>query len=132
MNAPATTATTELQDLNRSLDLLLTAIVDLDDQPDRQRSLPPHPGAMTIADMAREYRWDVPTTPAERFMLSIKYDPVGQSLRQAVRRCGERLHEIGGLRAMQDACDRQEDLPGGMHRVNVLDKWFDGIGAWAA
>lgn len=132
MNAPATTATTELHDVNRSLDLLLTAIVDLDARSRRERNLPRQPGPMSVADMAREYRWNVQTTPAERFTLSIKYDPVGQSLRQAVRRCGERIHELGGLKAMQDACDRQEDLAGGMQRVSIVDKWFDGIGGWVA
>lgn len=121
---------TELQEVNRSFDLLLTAIIDLDMGP--KRDLPPSRGAQTMAQIAAEYRWDQPTTDAERFGLKLKHDPVREALCHAVRMLGRRLNEIGGTKAMGDACDRQEDYPNGMRRVSIVDKRFDGIGNWIA
>ena len=130
MNAPVTAKATELQEVERSLDFLITAIIDLDTGP--KRHLPPQLGPMSIAELAKEYRWDAPTTEAERFALKVRYDPVREALCFAVRRLGQRLHELGGLSAMRGACDRQEDFPHGMHRVSIIDKRFDGIGDWIA
>lgn len=131
MNAPtAAPVLTELQEVERSLCFLMDAIIAIDLGP--KRDLPPQPGAMSMADLAKRYRWDAPTTPAERFCLELSDDPVRYALRAAVRKCGKRLHELGGLKAMGEVCDRQEDRPAGMRRIGIIDKWFDGIGGWAA
>lgn len=130
MSEVATTAASELQVVNRSLDLILTAIIELDERP--RRDLPPQPGPRSMAELAEEYAWGRPATVAERFAQRLKYDPVREALCHAVRMLGQRLNEIGGFRALRDACDRQENYPSGMRRVGIVDHRFDGIGEWLA
>lgn len=127
MNAPASTpALTDVQIIDGALTMLLDHIIALDLGP--RRELPPGAGPMTIGQMSERYRWDQQTTEAERFMLKIMDDPVREALTHALRQCGKRLYEIGGLDAMHEACGRQEDLSNGGRRVSILDKRWDGIG----
>jgi hypothetical protein len=122
----------EVQVIDRTLDILMDEIIAIDAGQRNPRNLPPHPGAQSIAQIADEYRWDQKTTNAERFVLKLKYDPVREALTHAVRQIGKRLHEIGGMPAMREALEKQEDRPSGYRRICILDHRWDGIGEWVA
>lgn len=61
-------------------------------------------------------------------------DPVGASLRIGIVALAERLNELGGLAAMARVLDDvvARDVPNEEWRTDILDKRFDGIGAWGA
>lgn len=129
MNAPVTSlAQTEAQKIEDALDTLLSAIIKHDLRP-----RPEEPWNLTMysaGDLAREAIENLARTEEGRFAHRLFNDPVRAALVHAVRRLGKRLFEIGGLQAMQDACDRvsERDPRNWDRRTNIMDKRWDGIG----
>ena len=83
-------------------------------------------GTVTAADI------NLADSEAKEAAEAIVQDPIGESLRASVGWLGERLHEIGGLAAMQDALEAAASAKGdGQYsaRVDIMDKRWNGIGA---
>jgi hypothetical protein len=63
---------------------------------------------------------------------SFERDPIGQSLREGVKRCGEYLWEL--THDTEKMCDSLYRVAGDCgRRISIMDKWWDGIGGkwWA-
>ncbi len=133
MNALVTAEPSERQAIEASLDTILRAITDHDRE--RQDALPlAKPRIFSAADLVSEARADAQRTPAARYTRRLAPDPVRAALKHAVRQIGQRLYEIGGMEALQDACERVADLdPANWGtRTDIIDKTWDGIGDWFA
>jgi hypothetical protein len=127
LNAPvAVPELTEVHKIEDALDAILGAIVKLDEKPRQLRA-----GDLKSLDMAAILsEIAIPRTRDESFARKIAREPVREALCYAVRRLGKRLHEIGGLTAMQNACDRvggRDERRWGQ-RVSIMDARWDGVG----
>ena len=71
-------------------------------------------------------------TRQQSFFKRLATDPAGAALRWTVRLIGERLHELGGMRLMVDACQRlaDRDEPNWGRRTSIIDAGWNGIGDW--
>lgn len=130
MNAPIKTPeATELQRIDEALTALLDAIIEHDSRPKPREDRDTYE-LHSIADLAAAAIENAKRSEAGRFVHRLQTDggPVRYALVHAVRMIGKRLHEIGGLSAMHDAMNHQEDQPRGGWRVAVIDKRWDGIG----
>lgn len=122
-------ALTEAQQVEAHLDAILTAIMAHDAQPRKPRE-PGDLRPINMADMMAALDARQTMTPAGRYVDDLERDPVRGALTYAVRQLGKRLYEIGGLQAMQDACDRVAELDQSNwgRRTSVMDARWDGIG----
>lgn len=113
--------TSEQSAIIDALDTLLTAISQA---PQRKA---PFPKMLTASELMQKS--EVTLTAEE-----IVADPVGRSLRLGIEALGERLNEIGGMKAMHAALDEvvSRDPARKSWRANILDKRWDGIGEWHA
>lgn len=129
MNAITDTTATEVSNIHAALDALLSEIVKIDQGPRRAG------GVYTAAELMEEAREYLLMTDHQRFAYRLSREPVREALCEAIARLGERLNEIGGLRAMHEGMrfvensDKSDDWG---RRISVLDKRWDGIGGWLA
>lgn len=119
--------TEEIEGITAALDELLTALRSASERRSADRGPP-----VSARDSAMAIDWDA--SPAKRAAEDLIRDPVGTAIRKAITKLGERLHEIGGTQAMEDALYAAAELSPTDHdwRISVLDRRFDGIGSWAA
>lgn len=110
----------EIASIADALDNILIALADHPRPRGRLRML-------TYEDLAA-------TTEHAEVAEEIIADPVGRSLRLGIEALGERLHEIGGLKAMgavmTDVVARRPEQEA--QRTDIIDKRWDGIGEWLA
>lgn len=117
---------TEEQRIVRALDLLLTtAAANRRPWPSR------YEGLSSLGDATKRF---LSTGKAQRRADAICDDPVGEAMRWAIRSLGERLHQVGGPKAMTDALGAAAALDPARAgwREGFLDKRWDGIGSWYA
>lgn len=129
MNAPVTAVATEAQRIEAAMDALLTACTNY-----KAPYLGAERGPISAGILASEFLERCDWSPAQRSAGRLLDDPVGEALRQAIRTLAERLFEVGGLRALQGACDRVADMDPARwgKRTDIMDKRFDGLGGWCA
>lgn len=129
MNAYTSTQATEVQQIEAAMDALLKVCTD--------RSAPKPPSERSerfmltsMADFMREEAEKQTWTKAHRGADKLLADPVGTACRQAIRTLAERLYEIGGMQALEDACERVADMDPAFWgwRTDIMDKRFNGIG----
>lgn len=128
MNAPVAITATETQQIEAALDALLREALAADRHP---RLVPPR-GAETLGAILGEFihrkrNW----TAAQEATAELLERPIWELTRQGVTTLGVRLHEIGGLKLMQEVCERVADMdPANWgRRTDIMDKRWDGIGA---
>jgi hypothetical protein len=131
MNAPVSAIATETAQIEAALDALLSASI----RANRDPVLLPHRGAMPVGvvmgDLLKRLQsW----TQAQRDAGELLARPVWEVTRMGVTTLGRRLHEIGGARLMQEVCDRVAalDPANHAHRLDIMEKRWDGIGEWLA
>lgn len=128
MNAKTEAHLTEIQEIEASLDAILTAITLHDEKPrtDGPRVFKTY----SIDELMKEFDENQARTEEGRFAHKLRRDPVREALCYALRRLGKRLHEIGGLNAMIEACDRVADMDERRwgKRTSIMDHRWDGIG----
>jgi len=110
-----------------ALDVLLGSIIA-----DRaMKPLRPGPSrSFTREDLDRL----VGSSPAQAAALALLDNPREGAFTMALKALGERLHEIGGMRAMQQALDdvTERDPENEGRRTAILDQRWSGIGSWMA
>lgn len=136
MNEPTPTAS-EISRIEAALDNILSAITHLDQgiwAPGKPRAKSAAYRIYSMADLGAEYELKQTYTVSQRYAEDILDNPVREVLAKSVRQLGKRLHEIGGLNAMQEACERVANIdePNWGRRTNIMDKRWDGIGNWVA
>lgn len=129
MNAPVTSIEqTETARIESALDALLTAAIAA--RPVSPPRGPELAGVVVgrVLDSLRNH------TPAQIATDELLDNPVGEATRQAIRKLGKRLHEIGGTKLMQDVLDRVANRAPqqSTSRTDIMDKRWDGIGDWFA
>lgn len=121
-------AGTDVQQVEAALDALLTAILAMREESVRPPRGPVQAGTLAVEYVHRLESW----TPAQRAAERLLSRPVNIALRDAVRTLGVRLHEMGGVKLMTDACYRvaEADPSTTGRRLSVVDAQWDGIGDW--
>lgn len=123
-------AATELDLIVGALDALLSAATAYI----RERSLQPRDEEIQRAgDVAARVVAKLTTfTPAQRAADDLLHRPVSAALRQGIAVLGERLNEIGGIRAMHEAYARVTEEAGrdAARRIGIVDHTWNGIGGW--
>lgn len=118
---------TELQLIDGALHALLSASIVYD----RERSLLPERGLEAAGDVAARVVEKLKTfTDTQRKADAYLARPVRAALREALFVLGERLFEIGGMRAMHEAMSRASalDTTNPYRREEILNGAWDGIG----
>lgn len=130
MNASTTATLTEAQKIEEAIDRLVTAAVRYQAEP----RIGGERGLVSVGESLRETLDLMHAPPVERAAGALLERPVGTILRQGVRTLAKRLHEIGGLRLMDEVCHRvaASDPAREAHRSGIIDHMFDGIGGWSA
>lgn len=132
-DAAARAVAEEVQVIEDCLDYLLSAT----EHPDLDRLRPPKSfKAESFEEVTTKFTEKLRWTKVRRAADELYGDPVGRALRRAIRALGERLHEIGGTQAMEDACDRVAERHEGRYggrRLGIMDHAWNGIGGewWA-
>lgn len=129
-DAPARVQAEEVQRHESALDHLLTAATHEVNIALRG----PGRGPVSAATIGHEFVEKLSWSEARRKAADFLDDPVGEALRQAVRKIGKRLHEIGGEKLMLDVCHRvaARDPSQQQRRTAIMDHRWDGIGKWIA
>lgn len=117
--------TDEVEDIEIALDVLLRVALDADDQAAMDR----REGDRALGEIAAEF---LSMTPLQRRAAGLTRNPVGASARAAVGVLGERLHELGGVQAMTDVCERVAPLEPDRQerRTAIMDRAWNGVGSW--
>lgn len=90
----------------------------------------------TISPASVRWHRDIGELPSreDSAIAALVVDPIDAACRQAVRRVGQRLHDLGGFDAMSTAADRmaERDPVRAGRRASLLNHAWDGIGSWHA
>ena len=119
------TRTLTVADIEAALDALLAAI-----EADAAREIDGHPVNVDILSLAEIMR----TEPDVFRVAELAENPVGRSCRESIKSLGKALFRVGGSTdAMREVMERvAERSPAKRYRrLNLLDKWWNGIGAGA-
>jgi hypothetical protein len=119
--------TDEIRQIENALDALLRVAIEEDLRP-----RPPGPlRVVSFAELAEQ-----PILSRKQSAIAeIVKRPVSGAVRYAIRLLGERIHELtGSTDTMRDLAERVagRDQSRWGHRIDILDKRWDGIGGWWA
>jgi hypothetical protein len=120
--------TDEIRQIENALDALLSVAVEED--------LRPRPPGGPLRVISFEELAEQPVLSHEQSAVAeIVETPVSGAVRYAIRLLGERIHELtGSTDAMRDIAERVAGRNQSRwgHRIDILDKRWDGIGGWWA
>ncbi len=118
----------EIEMIEQALDAVLEKAIEHDlARPARGGSGRVSPTPFDVADLA-----NIPTR-AQSDVMALIDDPIRASLRQALRRLGERLYELTRdtdrmCEVLERVADRDPQHYG--RRAGILDRTWHGIGTW--
>jgi len=119
--------TDEIRQIENALDALLHVAVEED-------SRPRPPGPLRVISFEELAKQPV-LSRKQSAVAEIVETPVSGAVRYAIRLLGERIHELtGSTDAMRDIAERVAGRNQSRwgHRIDILDKRWDGIGGWWA